>query len=363
MTGRLLDFTGSLVALVTPFNADGGIDYGALSELVALHEESGTSGLFFLGVAGEGATLSDAEFAEFVRRVLEPRRRIPHLIGCTGRYTRDAIDRVALAAEYGADGAILTVPANMGPDQAQAASYFREVADHSAIPIGTFNNPARLITDLDTATLLEIFEHPAIELHKEGSPRTGQIGEILAARPKVCFLADDSPEQDILVTAMSLGARGIANATGNLVPGELAALARPWTSTTDLDTFRALFPGAAPDQLPLRLPESDRHQIADERGGIARRASAPTAEPAVGHPGTSRCGLDEGPVRRGRRLTHGDAAHPVPAASGGWAQPGARRHRAGEYDRGVGFALCGAVVPTAIRWAERHRPAEVGRTV
>ncbi|ATL68179.1 dihydrodipicolinate synthase family protein [Nocardia terpenica] len=237
----LLEFTGSLVALVTPFNADGGIDYGALSELVAFHEESGTSGLFFLGVAGEGATLDDTEFADFVRRVLEPGRRMPYLIGCTGRYTRDAAQRVALAAEYGADGAILTVPANMGPDQAQAARYFLEVADGSAIPIGTFNNPARLITDLDTATLLEIFTHPKIQLHKEGSPRTGQIGEILAARPKVCFLADDSPEQDILVTAMALGARGIANAAGNLVPRELALLARPWDDATDLDAFRARY--------------------------------------------------------------------------------------------------------------------------
>jgi 4-hydroxy-tetrahydrodipicolinate synthase len=234
-------FSGSLVAVVTPFTADGAIDYGALAELTAMHEESGTAGLFFLGVAGEGATLDDGEFEEFTRKVLNGKGQLPYFIGCTGRSTADSARRVALAAEHGADGAILTVPANMGPDQAQAARYFLDIADESSVPIGTFNNPARLLTDLDSATLLEILAHPRIVLHKEGSPRTGQIGEILAAAPDVCFLADDSPDQDILVTSMALGARGIANATGNLLPRELALLASPWDGAEDLAAFRARY--------------------------------------------------------------------------------------------------------------------------
>ncbi|MDG4763216.1 dihydrodipicolinate synthase family protein [Solwaraspora sp. WMMD406] len=241
---RMLTFTGSLVALITPFNQDGSIDYGALSDLVARHEHQGTAGLFFLGVAGEGSTLDDAEFTDFVRTVLSADRRLPHFIGCTGHSTADAIRRVATAAEYGADGAILTVPANMGPDQTQAARYFLDVADASTIPIGTFNNPARLLTDLDTATMRTILAHPRIVLHKEGSPRTGQIGELLAERTQVCFLADDSPDQDIMVTSLALGARGIANASGNLLPRELAILAQPWEPATharDLDSFRALY--------------------------------------------------------------------------------------------------------------------------
>ncbi|ARF56540.1 dihydrodipicolinate synthase family protein [Streptomyces gilvosporeus] len=233
-------FTGSLVAQVTPFQHDGSIDYGALFELIARQEHHGTAGLFFLGVAGEGATLDDRDFAAFTETVLGADRKIPYFIGCTGTYTGHALERVRIAADHGADGAILTVPANMGPDQKQAARYFLDIADASPIPIGTFNNPARLMTDLDTATLLTILEHPKIVLHKEGSPRTGQIGALLAAHPKVCFLADDSPDQDILTPALSRGAQGIANATGNLLPRELAALSRPWDDFRGMAAFREL---------------------------------------------------------------------------------------------------------------------------
>ncbi|MFJ9415170.1 dihydrodipicolinate synthase family protein [Streptomyces sp. NPDC101227] len=233
-------FTGSLVALVTPFNQDGSIDYGALSELIARQERNGTAGIFFLGVAGEGATLDDGDFATFAETVLEADRTLPYFIGCTGTYTGHALRRVQIAAAHGADGAILTVPANMGPNQEQAARYFLDIADASTIPIGTFNNPARLLTDLDTATLLEILEHPRIVLHKEGSPRTGQIGALLSAGRDVCFLADDSPDQDILTPSLARGAQGIANATGNLLPRELAALSRPWKDFQGVEEFREL---------------------------------------------------------------------------------------------------------------------------
>lgn len=239
-------FTGSLVAVVTPFNRDGSLDHGALLDLVSFHERNKTAGLFFLGVAGEGATLGDEEFADFTRRVLQAPRRIPYFIGCTGRHTADAIRRVRIAADHGADGAILTVPANMGPDQAQSARYFLDVADASRIPLGTFNNPARLMTDLDAATLKEILRHPRIVLHKEGSPRTGQIAEVLSASADVCFLADDSPDQDILTPALLRGARGIANAAGNVLPRELAVLSRPWTDPEAIDGFRALHTRLAP---------------------------------------------------------------------------------------------------------------------
>ncbi|MEV0224563.1 dihydrodipicolinate synthase family protein [Streptomyces sp. NPDC050704] len=237
---KILGFTGSLVAIVTPFNQDGGIDYGALSELISMHERNHTAGLFFLGVAGEGATLDDDEFKVFVRTVLGVPHTVPFLIGCTGNSTAGAVRRVRTAAAHGADGVVLTVPANMGPDQDQAARYFLDIADSTAVPIGTFNNPARLLTDLDTATLLRILEHPRIVLHKEGSPRTGQIAELLAHRPKVCFLADDSPDQDILVPALARGAQGIANAAGNLLPREFARLSRPWRNFQDLADFREL---------------------------------------------------------------------------------------------------------------------------
>jgi 4-hydroxy-tetrahydrodipicolinate synthase len=238
---RLSRFKGSLVAVVTPFNADGSIDYGAFAELVRLQEEGRTAGLFLLSVAGEGATLTDTEFDEFTAKVLSEKCSLPYLFTCTGRHTEDSLRRVRVAADHGADAAVLAVPAHMGPDQDQAARYFLDIADRSPIPIGIFNNPSRVVTDLDTATVDELLSHSNIVLHKDGSSRTGRIGEFMPRHPDVCFMADDAPDQDILVGPMVLGARGIASAGGNVLPREFAALSTPWDENTDLQAFRALY--------------------------------------------------------------------------------------------------------------------------
>ncbi|WP_217551469.1 dihydrodipicolinate synthase family protein [Streptomyces sp. GbtcB6] len=238
---KLSAFQGSLVAVVTPFNEDGSIDYGAFAELVRLQEEGGTAGLFLLSVAGEGATLTDIEFDEFTAKVLSEKCSLPYLITCTGRHTEDSLRRVLVAADHGAEGAVLTVPAHMGPDQEQAARYFLEIADRSPIPIGIFNNPSRMMTDLDTATVDELLSHPNIMLHKDGSSRTGRLGEFMPRHPDVCFMADDAPDQDILVGPMALGARGIASAGGNVLPRQFAELSEPWDENTDLKAFRALY--------------------------------------------------------------------------------------------------------------------------
>lgn len=233
-------FEGSMVAMVTPFGADGAIDFGAMRALIDHQREGGTSTLFFMGVAGEGSVLSEKEHEAVIARTraMQP-PGMSFVYGCTGNSTQGTIDRVAVAAAHDADAAVVTVPPHVGPDQDQAVAYFLEVADRAAIPLGVFNNPARLLTDLDARSVLRIFAHDRYVFHKEGSPRTGQIGLILREDPSCTFLADDSPDQEILVTSMALGARGVANATGNLFPAELARLARPWDEATDLAAFRA----------------------------------------------------------------------------------------------------------------------------
>ncbi|MYH58910.1 MAG: 4-hydroxy-tetrahydrodipicolinate synthase [Boseongicola sp. SB0675_bin_26] len=231
-----------MVAMVTPFCADGAIDFGAVKTLIEYHQEGGTRSLFFMGVAGEGSVLSDLEHETIIRRTraMQP-PGMNFVYGCTGNSTEGTIAKVAVAAAYDADAAVITLPPNVGPDQEQAIGYFRDVSDRATIPLGVFNNPARLLTDLDANSALRILSDPRYVLHKEGTPRTGQIGLILKEDPPVTFLADDSPEQDILVTSMALGARGIANATGNLIPSEFAQLAKPWGVDTDLSAFRAAY--------------------------------------------------------------------------------------------------------------------------
>ena len=233
---------GSMVAIVTPFNADGSVDFGAFGELIRFHREYGTSALFFLGVAGESSVLTDEEHKQIIEETVKLRPAgMPFFYGCTGINTNDTIRKVKVAESGGADGAMITVPANVGPDLDQAEEFFLTVANHTSLQLGTFNNPARLLTDLQTEQLLRIFQHPNYVLHKEGTARTGQIAQILRAKPPISFLGDDCPDPDILATSMALGAQGICNAAGNLAPAEMVVLSTPWNGPNNVATFRELY--------------------------------------------------------------------------------------------------------------------------
>jgi 4-hydroxy-tetrahydrodipicolinate synthase len=231
-----------MVAIVTPFNADDSIDFGGFRELIRFHREHGTSALFFLGVAGESSVLTDQEHKQVIEQTIKLRPPgMPFFYGCTGINTKDTIRKVKVAEVAGADGAMITVPPNVGPDLDQAEAFFLAVADETSLQLGTFNNPARLLTDLQPEQLLRIFRHPNYVLHKEGTPRTGQIAQILRARPAISFLGDDCPDPDILATSMALGAQGTCNAAGNLAPAEMAALSTPWNGPDDVANFRELY--------------------------------------------------------------------------------------------------------------------------
>lgn len=234
--------TGSLVAMVTPFNADGSIDYGAFQALIEFQEAAGTDGLFFFGTAGEGSTLSDGERDLAIGRLMAMRRgSMPFHFGTTGAHTAHTIARTRVAREHGADGAVITVPPYLGPSEADAERYFLEVADASDLALAIYNNPFRLITDLHTPTLLRLFRHPNYRLYKEGTARSGQIAELLRAAPEVSIMAADSPDPDLMTPALALGGQGICSAVGNMLPAEMRALSRPWRSPEDVTRYRAEF--------------------------------------------------------------------------------------------------------------------------
>jgi len=233
---------GSFVAVVTPFNAVGEIDFGAFKTIVDFQRLNGTNALFFMGTAGELIALTEEEQQQIVVETAKWKTAdIPFFYGCTGTNTHETIRKVKFAEENGADGAMLTLPPAFGPNQQEAERYFLAVADGTNLPLGTFNNPTRLMTDLHWEHLLRVFAHPRYVVHKETTPRAGQAAYILRAKPNIAFLADDEPDNDILVCSMTLGARGISNTAGNLAPAELAALAKPWTEMQNVAAFRALY--------------------------------------------------------------------------------------------------------------------------
>jgi 4-hydroxy-tetrahydrodipicolinate synthase len=231
--------TGSFVALITPFNLDGSIDFGAIHTLLQWHEVNGTSAILFMGTTGESSTLSPDERSKIIVETAKMKSgRMPFFYGCTGRCTQTTIDNVKFAADNGADGALIAIPPYSCPPEHDAERYFLDVAESTNLPLGTYNNAPRLRTDLHLDTLLRVFNHPNYVVHKESTARVHQIAELLRAAPDISIMCDDSPEPGLAVQTMALGGHGISNGAGNIAPNELAIISRPWHDVSQAEVFR-----------------------------------------------------------------------------------------------------------------------------
>jgi len=161
--------------------------------------------------------------------------------GCTGNNTATTIDYLMFAHANGADGAILAVPAYICASEADIEAYFLEVADATDLPLGIYNNPPRVKSDLHWDQLLRIFKHPNYVVHKESTTRVGQVAQVLAGRPDVSVMCCDSPNLGLVVPTMSLGGHGTANMTGNIAPAEIALMSRPWKTPDTSVSFRETY--------------------------------------------------------------------------------------------------------------------------
>ncbi len=232
--------------------------------------------------------------------------RMPIFFGCTGNNTSQTIANVTFAKNNGADGAILAAPAYICAPEADIEAFFLEVADATDLPLGIYNNPPRVKSDLHWDQLIRIFKHPNYVVHKESTGRVGQVAQVLAAKTGVAVMCCDSPNLGLVVPTMSLGGHGTANMTGNLAPSRTR------------DHLQALDQLCRSRRLPERLSrtaaavalhlfghQSGRGEIADESGRHAVRRSAQTAHGAgrrgarQGHPGDPGTGS-----RQEIRLSH-----------------------------------------------------------
>jgi 4-hydroxy-tetrahydrodipicolinate synthase len=234
-----LKIEGSFVALVTPFNQDGTVDFGAFRTLLRFQEDHGTRAVLIMGSTGEASMLAPAEKqAVIVETAKMKSGKMLFFYGCTDASTEATIANVKFARANGADGAILAAPAYVCAPEADAEQFFLEVADATELPLGLYNNPPRVKTDLHWDNLLRIFKHPNYVVHKESTTRVGQVAQILAAQPDVSVMCCDSPNLGLVVPTMSLGGHGTANMTGNIAPAELATLSTPWQSYAEATAFK-----------------------------------------------------------------------------------------------------------------------------
>jgi len=233
---------GSFVAIVTPFNHDGSIDFEGFRTLIDFHAAHQTSALLIMGSTGEVSMLSEDERHQVISETSKFKKKDLLLFyGCTCSNTRATIDMVKYAGNEGADGAIITVPSYIVPIIEDVIAFYLEVADASEIPIGIYNNPTRCGVDLSAADIIRLADHPNIVVDKEAMPRAGQIAQIAAAGKDISLMCCDFPGYGLVMPVMSLGGQGTANITGNIAPEELAVISKPWSSWEDAENCRKTF--------------------------------------------------------------------------------------------------------------------------
>jgi 4-hydroxy-tetrahydrodipicolinate synthase len=195
-----------------------------------------------MGSTGEASLLTKEERHRIITETMAFKKHgLPLYFGCTANNTGETIAMVRYAARAGADGAVVTVPSYVCPPVEAALQYFLEVADASPIPIGIYNNPIRVGTDLPAEVILRLADHPNIVIDKEAMARPGQIAQILAAGKDLSLMCCDSPNLGLVPAVISLGGHGTANMTGNIAPREMAIISKPWESYDDAVRFRETY--------------------------------------------------------------------------------------------------------------------------
>jgi 4-hydroxy-tetrahydrodipicolinate synthase len=238
---------GSFVALITPFNKDGRVDFEAFRELLAFQEKNGSCAVLIMGSTGEVSMLSPDEKKLIIVETAKMKTgKMKLFYGCTGNNTEATIENVKFAKANGADGAILAAPAYICAAESDIERFFLDVADATDLPLGVYNNPPRVKTDLHWDNLIRIFKHPNYVVHKESTTRVGQVAQMIAANTGCAIMCCDSPNLGLVVPTMSLGGHGTANMTGNLAPAEMATISKPWAGWAEADGFRKAYLGLLP---------------------------------------------------------------------------------------------------------------------
>jgi len=229
-------FTGSLVALVTPFDVNGEVDYKVLRDLVEFQIESGIDGLVPVGTTGESPTLSHEEHGKVIKAVVEQANgRVPVIAGTGSNATREAIELTRHAKEVGVDGVLQVNPYYNKPTQEGLYQHFKSVANAVDIPVVLYNIPGRCAVAMDGETITRLSEISNIVAIKEATGSLDLASEIAMNTDLTILSGDDS----LTLPLASVGGKGVISVAANIVPKDVKALTDSLNSG-DFTTARAL---------------------------------------------------------------------------------------------------------------------------
>lgn len=215
--------TGSIVALVTPMNADGSVDWENLDRLVDFHIKEGTDAIVAVGTTGESATLETAEHVSVIERVVQTAAgRRPVIAGTGANNTMEAIELTQEAKRVGADACLLVTPYYNKPPQRGLIKHHEAVAAAVDIPQWLYNVPGRTGVDMLPETVAELAKIPQITAVKEAT------GDMERARRLIDLVGDDiavySGDDETAFELILLGGKGNVSVTANVAPAMMHEL-------------------------------------------------------------------------------------------------------------------------------------------
>ncbi len=212
-------FTGAGVAIVTPMNADGSINFDKLGELIEWQIAEGTDAIIICGTTGESSTMGDDEHVEAIKYAIDKvNHRIPVIAGTGSNHTEYAVGLSKKAEELGADAVLLVTPYYNKTSQNGLIVHYTTIANAINIPIILYNVPSRTGVNITPETLKELSKVKNIVAVKEASGNISQIARVAA----LCGDELDiySGNDDQIVPIMALGGKGVISVLSNVMPKE-----------------------------------------------------------------------------------------------------------------------------------------------
>jgi len=240
-------FHGTIVALITPFDAKGNVNYSKIKDLVQFHLEKGTDALLPCGTTGESPTLSTDEKLKIFKTVVEASGGKVPVIAGTGNYdTAKSVELTLKARDVGASAALIITPYYNKPTQEGLYRHFSTIAEKTDFPLVIYNVPGRTGVNILPETVERLADDPRIVAVKEASGNIVQITELYKrVGGKLNILSGDD---SLTLPILSVGGKGVISVTANIVPDRIKEMIQAFEKC---DSQRAL-------ELNLKLEELNK---------------------------------------------------------------------------------------------------------
>jgi 4-hydroxy-tetrahydrodipicolinate synthase len=214
---RMKPIVGSIVALVTPMQEDGSVDYAGLRRLIDWHIAEGTDCIGVVGTTGESPTVSVEEHCEIIRVAVEHAAgRVPIMAGAGANSTREAIELTRYSKSVGADCTLQVVPYYNKPSQEGIYQHFKAIAEAVDLPVVLYNVPGRTVADMLPETTLRLAQVPGVVGIKEATGSIERAAQLIKHAPAGFSIY--SGDDGTAVALMLLGGHGNVSVTANVAP-------------------------------------------------------------------------------------------------------------------------------------------------